>query len=168
MSNQQNTTVHQNSAGTAISSAAGLDGHYVIAKAQYEACIADVGIQPGWRVLDAGCGNGVFLPHIAALVGATGHVAAIDHAPEAINLVREWVTRAAPAASVDARVGSIAQLPFDDTYFDCVWCANTLQYLDNDALARVLDEFKRVLKPGGLIAIKDIDSRMLNFSMIHP
>jgi ubiquinone/menaquinone biosynthesis C-methylase UbiE len=54
-------------------------------------------------------------------------------------------------------VGSVTALPFDDGAFDAVWCANVLQYLSDAELLTALDEFKRVVRPGGLIIIKDSD-----------
>jgi arsenite methyltransferase len=47
--------------------------------------IRSVGIKPGWRVLDAGCGGGSFLPLLAELVGKDGNVSALDPAPENIE-----------------------------------------------------------------------------------
>lgn len=157
----------QNSAGSSASQAHQLDSHYLLAKAEYDACIASVGIQPGWRVLDAGCGNGVFLPHLAELVGATGSVAALDHAAESIDGVRKWIDAARPAAKFETHVCSILKLPFEDAAFDCVWCANTVQYLSAGDFDSVLAEFIRVLKPGGLLAIKEMDFDCLSLYPVN-
>ena len=53
--------------------------------------IRSVGIQPGWRVVDAGCGSGSFLPLLAKLVGSEGHISAFDLAPENIEAVENLV-----------------------------------------------------------------------------
>ena len=39
-----------------------LDAHFQAARAEYEDALCYVGVQPGWRVLDAGCGGGAQLP----------------------------------------------------------------------------------------------------------
>ncbi len=70
------------STGQPMTASAGLDAHFAMARAEYEAMCRSVGIQAGWRVLDAGCGPGGFLPTIADLVGPGGGIAAIDLAPE--------------------------------------------------------------------------------------
>ena len=46
-----------------------------------------VGIQPGWHVLDAGCGSGSYLSLLTELVGAQGSVSAIDLASENVQRV---------------------------------------------------------------------------------
>ena len=124
--------------------------------------LTSVGIRPGWKVLDAGCGSGSFLPLMADLVGPEGQVAAFDLDPENIDrvrtLVNEWDVPVSP------RVGNIAQLPYPDASFDAVWSANVVQYLTEIELTQVLMEFVRVVKPGGLVAIKEFDYTVLNFS----
>jgi 2-polyprenyl-3-methyl-5-hydroxy-6-metoxy-1,4-benzoquinol methylase len=63
---------------------------YDIVAAHFAACAEDylaasrgVGIERGWRVLDAGCGGGSFLPWLAEIVGPDGWwLAALDLAPE--------------------------------------------------------------------------------------
>jgi 2-polyprenyl-3-methyl-5-hydroxy-6-metoxy-1,4-benzoquinol methylase len=60
------------STGHAQSSADWLDLHFEDCRPEYEAMLRSVGIAPGWRVLDAGCGGGAFLPLLAELVGPGG------------------------------------------------------------------------------------------------
>ncbi len=157
-----------NSAGSAASGKRELDSHYLLAKAEYDACIASVGIQPGWRVLDAGCGTGTFLPHIAQLVGPTGSIDALDHAQDSIDIVRGWIASERPAAPIETHVGPLNKLPYPDASFDCVWCANTIQYLMTSEVDSFLAESLRVLKPGGLLAIKEMDSYFLGLHPINP
>jgi len=134
-----------------------LDKHYRFARAEYDACIGEVGISQGWRVLDAGCGTGVFLPHIARSVGATGSVTAIDHAPENIQVVETLIARSSFPCSVYTKVSGITTLPFEDDSFDCVWCANVSQYLTDSEFDAALESFTRVVRSGGIIAIKEFD-----------
>jgi SAM-dependent methyltransferase len=53
----------------------------------------------------------------------------------------------------------VCRLPLGDATFDGVWCANVTQYLDDAALLYALAEFRRVLRPGGVVALKDVDMR---------
>ena len=80
------------------------------------------------------------------------------------RLVRE----ANCTAPVDLRVGSVLDLPFPDAAFDCVWCANVAAYLTGAEFVRVLGEFHRVTKPSGLVAVKDLDVRLLQFLPLDP
>ena len=134
-----------------------LDTHYQMAKAEYDACIEAVGIQSGWHVLDAGCGNGVFLRHLSQLAGRSGSVTAVDHAPEHIQKIENLAKNSNYLSPIQARVSDITKLPFEDNAFDCVWCANVSQYLLDSELDAALAEFKRVVRPGGIVAIKEFD-----------
>lgn len=50
--------------------------------------IAALGLRPGQSVLDAGCGTGWCLPHLASAVGSEGHVVGFDPSPEMLALAR--------------------------------------------------------------------------------
>ncbi len=158
-------TLSTNSAGQNLTDASQLDSHYRLAQPEYDACIAKVGIQAGWHVLDAGCGNGVFIAQIANAVGATGRVTAVDHAPENVRAVEQLCAQGRFPAQIRTKVSGIVTLPFDDDTFDCVWCANVSQYLTAPELDSAIAEFVRVVKPGGVIAIKESDITCLQF---HP
>lgn len=96
------------------------------------------------RVLDAGCGAGRMLPLLAEL----GCVA------EGVDLSPEMVRRAqADHPEFATRVGSIAELPFEDTSFDGVFSWYSTIHGDDDALASAASEFGRVLRPGGLVLV---------------
>ncbi len=116
-----------------------------------------VGIQSGWHVLDAGCGTGLFLPLLSALVGPTGKVTAIDVAPENRQHAQQLVDALAIGANITIQSGDVTQLDFADNTFDAVWCANVTQYLTDEQFAAMLQEFLRVCKPGGLVGIKEFD-----------
>ncbi len=143
------------STGQPGTASAGLDCHFALNRSEYEAMCRSVGIQPGWRVLDAGCGPGGFLLTIADLVGPSGSINAIDLAPDNVAVaearLREW----AIPCPVEVRTGSVTALPYPDGAFDAVWCANTVMYLSDEELALALAEFRRVVRSGGLIAVKE-------------
>jgi arsenite methyltransferase len=116
-------------------------------------------------ILDAGCGSGGFLPLLSELVGPEGSVVALDLAPENVELVEANIDVGVLPAHVRAEVGSALALPFADSTFDGVWCANVAQYLTDAEFMRMAAEFKRVAKPGGLIAVKEYDSTLMQ---LHP
>jgi SAM-dependent methyltransferase len=122
--------------------------------------LRSVGLRPGWRVLDAGCGSGSYVPLIAEAVGPAGAIDALDLAPENVALAARRAADWGLATPIEARVGSLLALPYADDAFDAVWCANTVGYLTDDELARALAEFRRVVRPGGLVAIKEFDGTM--------
>jgi SAM-dependent methyltransferase len=92
--------------------------------------VADaVGLGPGVRVLDAGCGTGEF----CALALARGaQVSGIDVAEGMLALARER------APEADLRVGDIGHLPWADDAFDVVTAFNAVQFTD-DVLATIAE-----------------------------
>lgn len=69
---------------------------------------------------------------------------------------------------METAVGSVTDLTFPDASFDAVWCANTTEYLTEAQLVRALDEFKRVVRLGGVVAIKDQDVAHMIFAPMAP
>jgi len=153
-------TDHQStktSTGHELSESSYLDSHFETMKPEYETMIRSVGIQSGWKVLDAGCGGGSFLSILAELVGSNGHISAYDMAPENIEAVDTLVENKQFPCPVETKVGNVTSLPYEDDAFDAIWCANVTQYLTDDELSQMLAEFRRVVRPDGMIAVKELD-----------
>jgi SAM-dependent methyltransferase len=94
------------------------------------------------RVLEVGCGWGEFAASVVARTGA--ELVAVDISPRMVELAR--------ARGVEARVGTVEDLPFDDETFD-VAVANWMLYHVPD-LDRGVSELARVLVRGGrLVAV---------------
>jgi SAM-dependent methyltransferase len=89
------------------------------------------------RVLEIGPGRGETSEWIARETGAD--VVAIDQSERMVELTR--------ARGIDARVGDVQELPFEDESFDCVVAAWMLYHVAD--LDRGLSEAARVLRPGG-------------------
>jgi ubiquinone/menaquinone biosynthesis C-methylase UbiE len=170
MSEQRNESLvtHEASTGHILASADWLDLHFTACRPEYEALVRAAGFQQGWRVLDAGCGSGSFLPMLGEIVGPSGRLAALDLAGENIEAVAARLAAHPLACPVQTRVGSIGTLPYLDDYFDGVWCAAVLQYLPDDALLPALAELRRVVRPGGLVAVKDYDSSLQRMHSRNP
>jgi SAM-dependent methyltransferase len=109
----------------------------------YEESIHRLGIKSGQRVLDLGCGSGVFL-RLAADRGA--EVFGLDASEALIRLARARVPEA------DLRVGDIQFLPYDEDSFDLV-SGFTSFFFAADMLA-ALRESGRVAKPEAPIVIQ--------------
>ncbi len=113
-----------------------------------------LGVRPGDRVLDLGCGAG---RHAFAAYRAGGRVVALDRSPA--ELVEAATMFAAmrlagevpPRASATALRGDAYALPFADDSFDCVLAAEVLEHLPDDE--RAMRELVRVLRPGGTVAV---------------
>jgi arsenite methyltransferase len=148
---------HESSRGAVLSDAAWLDMHLEACRAEYTEMVEWVGFRPGCSVLDVGCGSGSFLPVLReAVPGGELHGCDID--PENARLAAERGLRSALAASVTA-------LPYSEAVFDAAWCANVVEFLSPAELHTAACELRRVVRPGGLVALKDMDVQLLR---IHP
>jgi SAM-dependent methyltransferase len=108
----------------------------------YEAVLKHANVRAGQRVLDVGCGSGLFC-HVAAKLGA--QVAGIDAAPKLIEIAKSRTPDG------DFRVGEMEELPFADGLFDLVTGFNSFQFASDPANA--LRQAQRVAKPTGKIAM---------------
>jgi len=93
-------------------------------------------VRPG-RVLEVGCGAGELAARIADELGA--EVVALDSSERMVSLTRQ--------RGVEAVIGDVQQLPFDDESFDCVVAGWLLYHVANREAA--ITECKRVLRPSG-------------------
>jgi SAM-dependent methyltransferase len=109
----------------------------------YEEAIRRVGVQAGQRVLDIGCGAGVFL-QLAAERGAQAF--GLDASAALLQLAR---TRCPDA---DLRAGDMQFLPYEDDSFDLVTGFNSFFYAQD--MVAALREAGRVARPGAPVVIQ--------------
>jgi ubiquinone/menaquinone biosynthesis C-methylase UbiE len=110
-------------------------------------------LEPGHSLLDCGCGPGSLTVGFAEKL-APGRVIGIDREPaqfeSAINYAADN-----NLVNLHFETGDVYALPFDDASFDIVFCSAVLGSVGKPG--RVVQEMIRVLKPGGVIAVKEFD-----------
>jgi 2-polyprenyl-6-hydroxyphenyl methylase/3-demethylubiquinone-9 3-methyltransferase len=102
------------------------------------------------RLLDVGCGGGVLTEEFAAL-GC--QVTGIDLSPGSIAVAQAHA--ALSGFSIDYRVGSATNLPFEQGSFEVVTCCDVLEHIQE--WKQVIAEAERVLVPGGLLFFDTIN-----------
>lgn len=107
-------------------------------------------IEPGMRVIDAGCGYGRNLVH---LLREGCEVFALDADPDGVEHVRQLAALLQPRLPAENfRVGLIERMPFADEMADVVLCNSVLHFArDEKHFEAMLTELWRVLRPGGLL-----------------
>jgi len=113
--------------------------------------LREVGLRPGFRVLDYGCGPGGYVLATAEMVGAAGQVYALDIHPLALRRVEALVRRRGltnvETIQSDCRTG----LP--DGSMDVVLLYDVFHGLGNPQM--ILAELHRVLKDEGKLSFND-------------
>jgi SAM-dependent methyltransferase len=107
----------------------------------------------GKTVLEVGCGTGDDAREIAGLVGSAGKVVATDISATMIDEARR--RSAGSDLPIEFSIADLSALDFPDGTFDGVWAKLVLMHTQD--IETSLDELVRVLRPGGRIAVYDID-----------
>ncbi|MFF8448443.1 class I SAM-dependent methyltransferase [Streptomyces leeuwenhoekii] len=113
----------------------------------YAAAVAEIGLRPGDRVLDAGCGTGRALPSLRAAVGPTGLVLGADLTPAMLDAA----VRAGRDRDGRLLLADVAALPLRPRSLDAVFAAGLVAHLPRPA--ENLRELARVVRPGGVLAL---------------
>jgi ubiquinone/menaquinone biosynthesis C-methylase UbiE len=109
---------------------------------------------PGMSLLDVGCGPGTITTDLAARV-APGAVVGIDRAEAVIEEACRLLKGVVGASNVEFRTADVYRLGLEDEAFDVVHAHQVLQHLTDPVAALV--EMRRVLRKGGILAIRDSD-----------
>lgn len=109
-------------------------------------------LRPGLDVLDVGCGPGTITVDLARRV-APGRVTGLDVSPAPLDEARALADRS--GVEVTFAVGDVYALEAADDSFDVVHAHQVLQHLTDPVAA--LREMARVCRPGGVLAVRDVD-----------
>ncbi len=123
-----------------------------------------VPVQPGERVLEVGCGTGVVIRDLAALVGRRGEVVGIDASRRLLERARALCRERGRGGRITLRVADGARLPFAAGRFDAALAVTVILHVAEPL--RVVREMARVTRPGGRVAVQDQDFGVV--AVTHP
>jgi len=116
------------------------------AEPELRAIIAQLELEPGMHVLDAGCGSGEALHWLLEAVQPGGRVLGVDLAAAHVAAARR---RRDP--DIEVRQGDLLDAALPAAGFDLVWCVNTLNHLRDPGAG--LERLASVARPGGHIVL---------------
>lgn len=119
-----------------------------------EGLLDHCGVEPGWRAIDVGCGPLGIMDLLSQRVGPGGTVVGLDNEPHMIEMARATVAerglRNVELTTADAASSGLPHGSFD--------FAHTRMVLMNVPHPdRVLGEMIDLVRPGGVVAVQDVD-----------
>ena len=126
---------------------------YATRTAERQAAFVLPYLRPGMSLLDCGCGPGSITLGLAAAV-APGQVVGIDHDLGHVDAARAAAV-ARGISNASFQQGDVYGLPFEDGSFDVAYENSMVIHLAEPVMAA--REIHRVLKAGGLLALRDTD-----------
>jgi len=134
--------------GSAVDS---LENNHDDSDLRARAALRMLGVKPGWRVADIGCGNGVLATE-AALMGA--EVDAVDISPAMLALAKIYARDR--KARVRTQPAGLLSFSSDPDSYDLIVSEFTLHHLPDFWKAVALSRIYRALKPGANFYLRDI------------
>lgn len=119
---------------------------------------------PESHILDVGCGPGTISAELSRIT-SKGRVTGIDLSPDVLQFAREAHPKE-KYPRLEFVLGDVYSLPFPDGNFDVVYAHQVIQHLSRPIDA--IKEMKRVLKKGGVLALRDADYGAFTWSPQMP
>ena len=129
-----------------------------------DAYLAQLDLPPTAQILELGCGTGVVLRALAQRRDFTGRLIGVDQNPALIAAARRLAAEEGVDQHIEFQVSDVHHLSLAVNSFDAVIAHTLLSHVAEPPL--VLKEAARVVRPGGCMAIFDVDFASLTFA--HP
>jgi len=140
--------------------------HHKFKEPERRQMVEDLALEPGDRVLDLGCGIGLWSGWIAEKVVPGGRVVGLDVNPASTSIAKGRTRFDLNSDVIDYEVGDAWAIPFKRGTFDALFCANTFEYFSEPW--HYLQEMKRVVRRAGKVAVKDIDAGQMALYPVQP
>lgn len=103
------------------------------------------------KILDIGCGTGAQTMVLAEKTMA--QIVAVDLFPQFLGKLEEKIQLRNLGTQIKTEKRSMLELPYPDQEFDAIWAEGSIY---NMGFAKGLQEWKRLLRPGGFMAVSEI------------
>jgi ubiquinone/menaquinone biosynthesis C-methylase UbiE len=119
-------------------------------------------LSPGMSLLDVGCGPGSITAQFVDRLGPQGRVLGIDLSDDVISTARARH----PDSGAQFETMDLYALDIADDSFDIAHAHQVLQHVSDPVAALV--EMRRVVRPGGVIAVRDADYAAMHWAPESP
>lgn len=114
--------------------------------------IEQANIKIGETILEVAVGPGMTFIELAKKTGKDATIYGVDLSTSMLQLTRKRLENAG-FSKVDLREADCRELPFEDDTFDLLYNGYMLDLIPLNEFPHVIEEFKRVLKPGGRLVL---------------
>src|SRR5215472_11187593 len=118
----------------------------------HKAAIHRAGIRNGMAVLEVATGSGEMLRRIVR-ANPDGVTCGIDLSPKMAARTQRLARRINGGSGAHCQAVDARRMPFRDASFDAVVCCYLLELLPDDDILLMLDEIRRILRPGGKFSL---------------
>ena len=136
----------------------GTDEGYVRLSQGYLARLPRSGVR---RILALGCGTGIEVRALRRLADPGTIIVGVDHSPDLLGVARRLTVQEGLADNVTYTVADAHDLPYVEGEFDIVIMHTLISHVGDPI--EVLREARRVVRPGGTVAVFDGDYASLTF-----
>jgi len=115
-----------------------------ILKPMMQLAVKRAELEPGMKILDVGCGRGELVAHLS---GRGFEVTGLDYSKDAIAVARGCFPKA------QFICGDLFKCEFKEHSFDRIFFLGIIEHLYDEEIAKFFQEFRKLLKPGGLVIV---------------
>ncbi len=124
-------------------------------------------VREGESILEIGFGTGHCLEKIAGSIGESGRAYGLDISQGMLEVTQSRMMKAQLLDRVELFCGDASRLPYENDVMDGTFMAFTLELFDIPEIPKALGEIKRILKPGGRIAVTSLSKISGVSLMVH-
>jgi arsenite methyltransferase len=122
-----------------------------------------LGVSPGERIVDVGCGPGFYVAELLEHAGSDGFVVGIDSSPPMLAVAAH---RSKGHDNVAFHEANATSLPVETASFDAALSVQVLEYVADVPAA--LAEMHRALRIGGRLVVWDVDWATVSLHSTNP